>query len=70
LRWTGKTFLVHGEHIFSLEAHEPRRTLLVHKEIFTGPLIRFFREETHDDIAAGFEAMNKALKNRAEMAPG
>jgi hypothetical protein len=66
LRWLGKSFLLNGEHIFVIERLQPERVRLVHREIFDGLLTSFFRRRTDEDIRAGFEEMNKALKERAE----
>jgi hypothetical protein len=66
LRWLGKSFLLNGEHIFLIERLQPERVRLVHREIFDGLLTSFFGRRTDEDIRAGFEEMNKALKERAE----
>jgi len=66
LRWryhVGLPFLYQGEHIFVLEQ---RGTNLIHftdKEVFTGLLIPFMVKEND---TGDFEAMDKALKARAE----
>ena len=66
LRWLGKSFLLNGELIFLIERLQPERVRLVHREIFNGLLTSFFGRRTDEDIRAGFEEMNKALKERAE----
>lgn len=67
LRWVGKVpGIVKGEHIFELAAAEDGRTRLVHREVFGGLLSPFFGRRTEEDIKAGFEQMNLALKKRAE----
>lgn len=66
LRWVGKNALLMGEHIFSLESLKSGSTLLVQREIFKGFLSGFFGDDTHKDIAGGFEQMNQAVKRRAE----
>ena len=66
LRWLGKSFLLNGEHIFLIERLQPERVRFVNHEIFDGLLTSFFGRRTDEDIRAGFEEMNKALKERAE----
>lgn len=66
LRWLGKSFLLNGEHIFLIERLQPERVRFVNREIFDGLLTSFFGRRTDEDIRAGFEEMNKALKERAE----
>lgn len=69
-RWRGRLFvsgLFDGEHRFVLEPlDDGERTRLTHAETFSGvlsgPLLRVDRGNTE----AGFEAMNEALKRRAE----
>lgn len=68
LRWRGRLLLpglFDGEHLFRLEPLEGGRTRLVQAERFRGVLVPFFRKM----LAAterGFEAMNRALRERAE----
>lgn len=66
LRWLGKSFLLNGEHIFLIERLQPERVRFVHREIFDGLLTSLFGRRTDEDIRAGFEEMNKALKERVE----
>jgi hypothetical protein len=66
LRWLGKSFLLNGEHIFLIERLQPEHVRFVNREIFDGLLTSFFGRRTDEDIRAGFEEMNKALKERAE----
>lgn len=68
LRWLGKSFVLNGEHIFAIEQMEQGRVRLVQREIFDGLLTAFFGKSTDDDIKAGLEEMNRALKNWAERA--
>ena len=67
LRWMGKAFFLQGEHSFSLEEIDSRSTHFIQSEIFRGPLSLFFGKRTDEDISAGFEQMNQALKRRAEL---
>ncbi|MDX6372015.1 MAG: hypothetical protein QOD98_1003 [Nocardioidaceae bacterium] len=70
LEWLGRLLVpgvFDGRHSFRLEAVEPGRTRLTQSEEFSGllvPLTGKMLERTR----AGFEAMNKALRLRAEMA--
>jgi hypothetical protein len=70
LEWLGRLLLpgvFDGRHSFRLEAVEPGRTRLTQAEEFSGllvPLTGKLLERTR----AGFEAMNEALRLRAEMA--
>ena len=68
LRWLGKSFVLNGEHIFAIEQLDQGRVRLVQREIFDGLLTGFFGKRTDDDIKAGFEEMNLALKSWAERA--
>jgi hypothetical protein len=69
LRWTGKSFFLTGDHFFALKEIDARSTLLIQREVFRGPLSLFFGENVDEDIAAGFEQMNRALKHQAELKP-
>lgn len=69
LRWVGRLGfkgIFDGEHYFILEETAQGTTLLHHGENFTGilgyPLLAIIRKDT----IRGFEAMNVALKARAE----
>lgn len=66
LRWLGKSFLLEGEHIFTIESSEPGVSRFIQREIFRGPLTWFFGARIDEDISGGFEQMNQALKRRAE----
>jgi hypothetical protein len=66
LRWLGKVpGFLSGEHIFVLKETNGG-TLLVHREVFGGLLTSFFGKSLDEDVRAGFEEMNRALKKRAE----
>ncbi|HXG07771.1 MAG TPA: SRPBCC domain-containing protein [Nitrososphaera sp.] len=68
LRWIGKGWLLNGEHIFTIERlQEGNKVRFVHREVFGGPLSGFFGTSLDTDIRKGFEEMNKALKERAEL---
>ncbi|AXI47638.1 SRPBCC domain-containing protein [Sulfitobacter sp. SK012] len=69
-RWVGKLGfrgVFDGEHYFRLEETDEGTTILHHGESFRGvlayPLIALVGEGTKN----GFEAMNQALKQRAEL---
>ncbi len=67
LRWLGKSWLLNGEHIFTIEQlQEGRKVKFVHREVFAGLLTGLFGNSLDNDIKKGFEEMNKALKERAE----
>jgi hypothetical protein len=68
LRWryhVGLGFLWQGEHIFEIIPMGIDRVHFIDHEVFTGLLIPFMVKEND---TAGFEAMDKALKARAESA--
>jgi hypothetical protein len=54
-----------GRHIFELEATESG-TRFVQREEFTGLLVPLFARSLDGKTKAGFEAMNRAIKERAE----
>jgi hypothetical protein len=68
LRWLGRLLLpgiLDGEHYFLLEPIGSDRTRLTHGEKFSGILVGVFGG-TLSATEHGFEAMNAALKRRAE----
>jgi hypothetical protein len=71
--WLGRLVLpgvFDGRHRFELTATESGGTHLVHSEKMTGVLVRFMRKSLDTQTLSGFEAMNAALKVRAEAAAG
>lgn len=69
LRWLGSVIvrgLFDGEHRWLLEPTKDGGTRFVHTEQFTGVLVPIFGGSLRADSARGFEAMNQALKERAE----
>lgn len=68
-RWRGQ-FLVpglfDGEHFFELHPDGAGGTRFVHGERFTGLLVGMARGNLQGPTRSGFEAMNLALKARAE----
>ena len=71
LRWRGRMLLpglFDGEHFFRIEDRSGT-VHFVHGETFSGLLVGLVRG-TLNATRSGFEAMNTALKERAERAPG
>ena len=69
LRWFGRLVLPRlfdGEHIFFLDARGPELTRFLHAEQFNGVLVSIFSKDLSTTVYEGFEAMNRALKERAE----
>ncbi|MEI6557935.1 MAG: SRPBCC domain-containing protein [Rhodospirillaceae bacterium] len=69
LRWAGHVMapgLFDGEHGFEIERLESDRCRLRHVEQFSGVLMPLFIPALQEATRAGFEAMNQALKRRAE----
>lgn len=65
-RWLGKLFIggiFDGEHIFEIEPRGENRVNFIQREKFNGILVHVFN---FDSTRRGFEAMNRALKVRAE----
>jgi hypothetical protein len=70
LRWLGRLLLpglFDGEHSFEIEPLGPDRSRLTQAERFSGLLVRPFGGGL-EKTRRGFEAMNRALKARAEAA--
>jgi hypothetical protein len=68
LRWLGRLVipgLFDGEHAFVLEPHAAG-TRFIQRERFTGLLVPLLEKMIDGPTRAGFEAMNAALKQRAE----
>lgn len=69
LRWLGRLpipGLFEGEHSFTLEPIDGARTRLTQREVFTGILVPLLAQSLDGGTKRGFEAMNLALKERAE----
>ena len=72
LRWRGRLLVpgvFGGEHIFELHPAGGGGTRLVHREEFGGVLVAPLLRMVGAKTLLGFEAMNAALKARAESAP-
>jgi hypothetical protein len=69
LRWLGHLLfpgLFDGEHIFELYENTDGTTTFVQREEFTGILVPLFSKMLDTKTLAGFEFMNKQLKQRVE----
>src|SRR5947209_19048044 len=69
LRWLGRLLipgLFDGEHQFEIHPLGPARVRFVQQERFTGVLVPLFARNLEAHTLPGFNAMNAALKVRAE----
>lgn len=69
LRWQGRLLaggLLDGEQRFKLVQRSDGSTRFVHSQRFTGLLVPLLRMRLDREARHGFEAMNAALKLRAE----
>jgi hypothetical protein len=69
LRWLGRLGipgLFDGEHGFTLAPIDGGRTRLTQREVFTGVLVPLLAKSLDGGVKKGFEAMNRALKERVE----
>lgn len=69
ISWLGRLLipgLFTGEHSFAIEALDEKGVRFVQHEKFTGLLVPFMAKSLDRDTKRGFEAMNSALKERAE----
>lgn len=70
LRWFGSLGfpgLFDGEHIFELRSPSPHTVHFIQREIFKGLLASVILKSLSENTRAGFELMNKALKERCEL---
>ena len=68
-RWLGHLLfrgLFDGEHIFELEPLAGNRVRFIQREEFRGVLVPLLWKRLSTKTRAGFEAMNRAIKERAE----
>lgn len=68
-RWLGHLYisgLFDGEHYFQIEEGNSGEVYFTHGERFKGMLTSLFLSKIGESTQAGFEAMNLALKQRAE----
>jgi hypothetical protein len=71
LRWLGNLVmpgLFDGEHIFCIEPQDANRVRFIQREMFRGLLVPILSKSLDQNTQRGFEAMNKALKERVEKA--
>ena len=71
--WLGRLGLPRifdGRHRFELHPTPSGGTTVVHSEHFTGVLVPLVRSSLDNETAAGFAAMNSALKERSEARAG
>ena len=67
--WLGKLFftgLFDGRHSFIFHQNENGSTTLIQKESFSGILGGLMKKKLDSEIVDGFNAMNRALKERCE----
>ena len=72
LRWVGRLLfpgIFEGEHVFQITPLGNGRVRLLQQETFRGFLVPVLRWWLDGQTRAGFEAMNRALKERAERSP-
>lgn len=68
-KWLGNLFipgLFDGEHRFQLLDNGNGSTTFIHSERFNGLLVGLFNRMLERDTRPGFEALNRALKQRVE----
>ena len=71
--WRGKLLsraVFVGEHRFEVVPVGDDRARFVHSEQFSGALVPLLKKMLNGTTRAGFEAMNRALKERAERPTG
>jgi hypothetical protein len=73
LRWIGSLGvpgIFDGEHTFRIESISANRVRFVQEERFSGVLAPLILRVVRESTLQGFEAMNRALKSRAEGTTG
>jgi len=73
LRWIGHLLvpgIFDGEHIFQIEPNGRGGVRFTQMEHFSGLLLPLLRGKLRRETLPGFEAMNEALKERAERGEG
>ncbi|WP_019142762.1 SRPBCC domain-containing protein [Noviherbaspirillum massiliense] len=73
LRWLGRVLLpgmFDGEHYFRIVPVGEDKVRFIHGERFSGVLVGLLKSSLETGTRAGFEAMNRALKARAEAGQG
>ncbi|MCC5928891.1 MAG: SRPBCC domain-containing protein [Cyclobacteriaceae bacterium] len=69
IRWLGHLLIpgiFDGEHVFQLLENVDGSTTFIHSEKFKGILVGLMAKKLDSEIKAGFEDMNKALKEQVE----
>ena len=66
----GRAGIFDGRYRFEVQPTPSGGTTVTHTEQFTGVLVRMMRSSLDSQTKAGFEAMNEALKARAESRTG
>lgn len=69
LRWLGHLVvpgIFDGEHAFVIQSAGIGRVTFIHRERFSGVLVRPLWQWLDREIRGGFEGMNEALRGRAE----
>ena len=69
IKWIGRLLfkgLFDGEHSFQIQDHQDGTSTFYHSEKFSGMLVGLFAKKLDTETKAGFEAMNKKLKELAE----
>ena len=69
IRWKGSLLfkgLFDGEHVLQIVDHADGTVTFVHEEYFSGILVGLFAKKLDTETRAGFEEMNKKLKEIAE----
>ncbi len=70
LRWLGRLLipgLFDGEHIFTIEPVGENQVRFVQQEKFRGLLVPLMARSLDQDTRRGFQEMNQAIKERAEL---
>jgi len=70
LRWSGRVFfpgIFDGEHIFEMIDVNDNTLKFVQRENFSGLLVPLLWKSIEEPTRNGFSAMNRALKERAEL---
>ncbi len=73
LRWLGHLWLpglFDGEHAFRIDAVGERQVRLRQSEVFRGLLVPLLPSVMYERTRRGFDAMNRALKERVETLHG
>lgn len=73
LTWQGRLLfpgIFDGRHSFLLLENEDGSTTFIQKEEFKGMLVPFLKKKLRTEIVAGFEEMNRKLKEEVEKTSG